>query len=126
MNLNQITLPSLDLSISIPFYEKLGLELIVHTHDDYARFVCPDGLGTLSLHRVDKLPEGEGIMVYFEEENLDAFCDHLIRQGITLKEMPNDKHWLWREAHLSDPDENHLVLFYAGKNRLNPPWRKKG
>ena len=29
MNLNQITIPSLDLTKSIPFYEKLGLKLIV-------------------------------------------------------------------------------------------------
>jgi len=29
MNLNQITVPSLDLTKSIPFYEALGLKLIV-------------------------------------------------------------------------------------------------
>jgi hypothetical protein len=32
---------------------------------------------------------------------------------------------LWREAHLRDPDGNMLCLFYAGKNRLDPPWRLK-
>ena len=50
MNLNQITVPSLDLSKSIPFYEKLGLTLIVKSMPHYARFVCPDGNATFSLH----------------------------------------------------------------------------
>jgi len=43
MNLNQITVPSLDLTKSIPFYEKIGLKLIVKALPDYARFECPDG-----------------------------------------------------------------------------------
>jgi len=46
MNLNQITVPSLDLKKSIPFYQKLGLELIVAAAPHYARFVCPDGSST--------------------------------------------------------------------------------
>ncbi|MEP0481508.1 MAG: VOC family protein, partial [Nonlabens sp.] len=33
MNLNQITIPVLDIPKSIAFYESLGLNLIVHTHD---------------------------------------------------------------------------------------------
>jgi hypothetical protein len=31
--------------------------------------------------------------------------------------------YLWREAFLRDPDGNVIVLFSAGENRLNPPWR---
>jgi hypothetical protein len=31
--------------------------------------------------------------------------------------------WLWREAHMRDPDGNSLCLFTAGKNRKYPPWR---
>ena len=48
MNLNQITIPSLDLEKAIPFYEKLGLNLIVKSLPDYARFECPDGNSTFS------------------------------------------------------------------------------
>ena len=62
MNLNQVTVPSRDLSISIPFYEALGLYLIVHSGPHYARFECPDGHSTFSLHQVDKLPTGMGFM----------------------------------------------------------------
>ena len=49
MNLNQITVPSLDISRSVRFYEVLGLRLIVHS-PHYARFECPDGDATVSVH----------------------------------------------------------------------------
>ena len=61
MNLNLITVPSLDLSKSVPFYEKLGLKLIVEALPHYARFECPHGNATFSIHQTDKLPNGEGI-----------------------------------------------------------------
>jgi len=123
MNLNQITVPSLDLTISIPFYQKLGLQLIVQSLPHYARFECPKGNTTFSIHQTEQLPKGDGIHVYFEIENLDAYVDELIKKGVKFEELPNDKSWLWREARLKDVDGNQLVLFYGGENRLNPPWR---
>ena len=123
MNLNQVTVPSRDLSASIPFYEKLGLHLIVQAMPRYARFECPDGEGTFSLHLVDELPKGDGIYVYFECENLDEYVDELVAKGIQFDELPEDRSWLWREARLKDPDGNQLILFYGGENRKNPPWR---
>ena len=123
MNLNQITVPSLDLTQSIPFYEALGLQLIVKALPHYARFVCPAGTATFSLHQVEKLPSGEGIYVYFEINNLDEYVEKLVQKGIKFDELPNDKNWLWREARLKDLDGNQLILYFAGENRLNPPWR---
>jgi len=123
MNLNQITVPSLDLEKSIPFYEKLGLKLIVRSLPHYARFECPDGDATFSIHQTEKLPSGNGIYVYFECKDLDNYISSLIDKGIVIEELPNDKSWLWREARLKDVDGNQLILFYAGENRLNPPWR---
>ena len=125
MNLNQITVPSINLSLSIPFYQKLGLQLIVHSGPHYARFECPDGISTFSLHQVDKLPKGEGIYVYFECEDLDKKVEALQQQGISFELLPTDQRWLWREARLKDPDGNQLILYYAGENRKNPPWRIK-
>ena len=110
MNLNQITIPSVNLRISIPFYQSLGLKLIVNSHSQYARFVCPDGTSTFSIHEVEILGTGEGVSVYFECENLDDYVNHLIKKGIQFSELPNSKPWLWREAHLYDPDHNHLIL----------------
>ena len=123
MNLNQITVPSIDLSKSIPFYEKLGLKLIVHSTPQYARFECPNGNETFSIHQTTKLPSGEGIAIYFECEDLDEYVDSLIKKGIEFDELPTDQRWLWREAKLKDVDGNQLILFFGGKNRKNPPWR---
>lgn len=125
MNLNQITVPSIDLTKSIPFYEKLGLKLIVQSIPHYARFECPDGNSTFSIHQTNVLPKGEGIYIYFECEDLDDYVEKLKERGIHFEQEPMDQRWLWREARLKDPDGNQLILFYGGENRLNPPWRIK-
>lgn len=125
MNLNQITIPSVDLEKSIAFYKKLGLRLIVEALPDYARFECPEGDSTFSIHLVNKLPEGDGIYMYFECDDIDEMAGKLMRKGIGFEELPNDKKWLWREARLKDPDQNQIILYYAGKNRKEPPWRIK-
>ncbi len=123
MNLNQVTVPSLDLTLSVPFYQKLGLQLIVEALPHYARFVCPDGNTSFSIHQVDELPKGNGIYVYFECENLDQDVEKLKSQGMHFDQEPTDQRWLWREARLKDPDGNLIILYYAGVNRLNPPWK---
>lgn len=123
MNLNQITVPSLNLEKSITFYQTLGLTLIVKALPRYARFQCVEGNTTFSIHKVDTLPVGNGVNIYFECKHLDNYVNELVSKGITFEEMPNDKSWLWREAHLKDPDKNQLVLYFAGENRLNPPWK---
>lgn len=123
MNLNQVTIPSLDLARSVAFYKKLGLRLIVDALPRYVRFECPDGDATFSIHLVEELPTGEGIMLYFEDQQLDETVSKLQELGVEFDEMPEDRRWLWREARLHDPDGNRLVLFYGGENRKNPPWR---
>ncbi len=123
MNLNQITIPSLDVEKSTAFYSILGLHLIVDAAPKYVRFECPDGDSTFSIHKVDELPKGHGITMYFEDNNLDELVNKLKRQGIVFTSNPEDKPWLWREAHLLDPDGNHIILYCAEENRKNPPWR---
>jgi hypothetical protein len=39
--------------------------------------------------------------------------------------MPNDNTWLWRECRLKDLDNNQLILYYTGENRVNLPWKLK-
>ncbi len=123
MNLNQITIPSLNLEKSVAFYKTLGLHLIVDALPGYARFECPDGEATFSIHFVDKLPKGNDITIYFEDDNLDVLVSNLKKKGIIFNQLPEDKSWLWREAHLKDLDGNNIILFKAGTNRKNPPWR---
>lgn len=125
MNLNQVTIPVIDVPRSIDFYKALGLNLIVHTHDRYARFECTPGGSTLSLHKVDSIAEGERAVLYFEREDLDAYVEELVSKGIEFEHMPKDQSWLWREARLLDPDKNPLILYYAGVNRIDPPWKLK-
>lgn len=124
MNLNQVTVPVIDVERSILFYKTIGLKLIVHSAH-YARFECPSGEATFSIHLVDQLPEGHGIQVYFEVEELDIKVEELVSQGIEFEHLSVDQKWLWREAKLFDPDGNCLILFYAGENRKNPPWKIK-
>lgn len=124
MNLNQVTIPSLDVNTSVEFYKKLGLHLIVDASPRYVRFELPDGDSTFSIHQVDELPKKNGVTVYFEDDNLDEIVKELQEKGIKFTQLPKDQTWLWREAHLLDPDGNQLILFKAGENRKNPPWRK--
>ena len=123
MNLNQITIPVLNVERSISFYQKLGLLLIVKALPHYARFECPDGGSTFSVHEVEALSVGAGTWVYFEVQDLDAYIQDLVERGIQIDELPNDKPWLWRECRLKDPDNNQLIIYFAGDNRKNPPWR---
>ena len=123
MNLNQITIPSLNVEKSADFYLALGLKIIVESFPRYVRFECPTGTSTFSIHLVDSLPEGNGITIYFEEDDLDYKVSELIEKGFVFDTLPEDKPWLWREANLKDPDRNNIILYYAGKNRKNPPWR---
>lgn len=123
MNLNQITIPSLDVATSVVFYKKLGLHLIVDASPRYVRFELPDGDSTFSIHEVAQLPKGNGVTIYFEDDNLDELVKKLQEKKIEFTLLPKDKTWLWREARLLDPDGNKLILFKAGENRKNPPWR---
>ena len=123
MNLNQITVPVLNIESSIEFYKLLGLKLIVNSTNRYARFECPQGDSTFSLHKVDQLLIGEGVWIYFEVENLDEIFMDLRNKGVEFLTEPTDQTWLWKEAKLLDPDGNTLILYKAGENRKYPPWR---
>jgi catechol 2,3-dioxygenase-like lactoylglutathione lyase family enzyme len=123
MNLNQVTVPVSDIETSIVFYEKLGLKLIVVDLFHYARFECPDGDATVSIHQVLDIQKESSFWLYFEVQNLDDYVQELLNKGIKFDELPNDKSWLWRESRLKDPDNNHIIIYFAGNNRKYPPWR---
>ena len=121
MNLNQITLPVSDMDETTAFYRLLGFLQIVDT-PHYARFECPTGGATFSL----ALTEGNfcnGATIYFEHEDVDEWVKALMEKGLKFESMPETKRYLWREASLFDPSGNKIKLYWAGENRLNPPWR---
>ncbi|WP_299889278.1 VOC family protein [uncultured Lacinutrix sp.] len=125
MNLNQVTITTENTRPLVSFYKKLGLKLIVDALPRYARLECPDGEATLSIHYTDDVLLKNNTTLYFEDDNLDILVKELQLKGITFIQLPKDESWLWREAKVQDPDGNIVILFKAGENRKNPPWRIK-
>ncbi|ABV35604.1 glyoxalase/dioxygenase superfamily protein [Shewanella sediminis HAW-EB3] len=123
MRMNQITFPVYEMKAAVEFYQKMGFELIVDT-PHYARFHCLDGDASFSLSLQEK-SEKNTSTIYFEHEHLDELVLHLVERGFVFDQMPTDQTYLWREAILHDPSGNQIKLFWAGNNRLYPPWRVK-
>ena len=121
MNLNQVTLPVHDMEKSSRFYRNLGFTQIVDT-PHYARFECPEGDSTFSLS-LENSKILCGTVIYFEHEQLDDLCMKLKDKGFIFDQEPTDQNYLWREAVLHDPSGNKIKLYWAGENRINPPWR---
>ena len=122
MELNQVTLPALNLAASVAFYQAMGFELIVDA-PHYARFRSTVGTATFSVHAVESLEEPPNTVIYFECAALDQQVAKLQAKGVRIAQEPRDEPWLWREARLVDPSGNVICLYHAGENRLNPPWR---
>ncbi len=124
MQMNHITIAVAELERSIIFYERLGLQIIVHSPPRYARFYVPENDATFSLEVMSSVgPGSDTIHIYFECRDIDATHENLIAAGFCFMQPPTDMPYLWREARLVDPDGHVLRLFSAGNNRLNPPWR---
>lgn len=123
MNLNQVTIASLDVIKSTEFYKTLGLRLIVEALPRYVRFECPYGDATFSIQSAEKLPDGNKITLYFEVDNLSETVSELKEKGITFNTEITEQPWLWTDVQLNDPDGHHIIIFNAGDNRKNPPWR---
>jgi catechol 2,3-dioxygenase-like lactoylglutathione lyase family enzyme len=119
VRLNQITLPATDIAASTAFWRTLGFRQIVAA-EHYCRFVAPDGEASLSIHLGGAAGDAA---VYLETETLDADVARLAAAGIPFESGPVDQTWLWREAWTRDPAGNRVCLYFAGENRLDPPWR---
>jgi len=125
MNLNQVTLPVSNIAETVEFYLQLGFTQIVDS-PRYARFICPEGESTFSLSLDETLNSknlNSRAVIYFEHEKLDELVLKLMTKGIEFDQEPTDYSFLWREAILHDPSGNKIKLYWAGENRINPPWR---
>lgn len=125
MNLNQVSLPARDIAESVAFYRRMGFIQIVDS-PHYARFECPDGDSTFSVHHVEASAPAAGVVIYFETSSLDEKVAALRAAGFAFDQQARDESWLWREARLKDPSGNIICLYRAGVNRKNPPWRMPG
>lgn len=121
MELNQVTLPVKNMEDAVQFYLKLGFTQIVDT-PHYARFSCPDGDSTFSLSLENDKFENHSV-IYFEHEDLEELCENLAQEGIVFEQEPTEQRYLWKEAIIKDPSGNKIKLYWAGENRLNPPWK---
>ena len=121
MDLNQVTLPVNDMESATDFYRRMGFLQIVDT-PHYARFECTEGTSTFSLSLNGSESENSSV-IYFEHEQLDELVSSLKDKGFDFDQGPADMSFLWREAVLQDPSGNKIKLYWAGENRLNPPWR---
>ena len=125
MLLNHVMVAVTDMDRSVAFYEGLGFRLIVRgSHDgtdSYARFVLP-GDATLSLHVDDAADRRTTVIGLDCEGDLDGVIARWQKAGYAVV-GPYEQPWLWREAYLADPDHNPILLFDAGVNRLDPPWK---
>ncbi|MEM1391415.1 MAG: VOC family protein [Pseudomonadota bacterium] len=124
MRLNQITVPTHDVAASVAFYKRLGFRQLVDS-PHYARFLAPEGDTTFSVHLEEGTPTSSKTVIYLETGNIDDVVSKLQAEGMRFKQIPKDERWLWREARLLDPAENEICIYYAGENRINPPWRIK-
>jgi catechol 2,3-dioxygenase-like lactoylglutathione lyase family enzyme len=121
VNLNQVTLPVKDMARATEFYRTMGFLQIVES-PYYARFECTEGESTFSLS-LDSSDVENTSVIYFEHEDLDGLVKSLKEKGLVFDQDPTHMRYLWREAILHDPSGNKIKLYWAGENRLNPPWR---
>jgi catechol 2,3-dioxygenase-like lactoylglutathione lyase family enzyme len=125
MRLNHVTLIVSDLARSRAFYERLGFELIVLAEPRYARLVVPGNQATFSIEVTGDAPAtGPGqAQIFIECDDLDARVAALEAAGVAFHQPPTTMDYLWREARTRDPDGHDIRLYFAGENRLDPPWR---
>ncbi|GFD91851.1 hypothetical protein KUL156_04340 [Alteromonas sp. KUL156] len=121
MELNQVTLPVTNMAEAVEFYLTLGFTQIVDT-PHYARFTCPQGSSTFSLSLESESVQNYSV-IYFEHEALDELYTTLVEKGIRFEQPPTQQRYLWEEAILNDPSGNKIKLYWAGENRVNPPWK---
>ena len=123
MRFNHVTLAVKEIPRARTFYTTLGFRPVVD-EPHYCRFLAPVGEGTLSIERkVEDFHSGDEIGFEFDTPAaLDAEVARLEAAGLTFAHGPTDQTWLWRDSRLVDPDGHVLMFYYAGKNRLDPPW----
>jgi catechol 2,3-dioxygenase-like lactoylglutathione lyase family enzyme len=90
----------------------LGAEPVARS-DDMAIFMS--GATKIFIHR--NYPPSEGDLppnnhIAFAVEDVDAACEALTQQGLTLEVLPKDYYW-GRSAYLRDPDGHQVEITKA-------------
>lgn len=133
LEFNHAMIYTRDATRAVDFYAgRLGFKLIDEFRHEgllvYARLRAPRGNSTISLHLLEPgttVPEYEGVRLYFEVKNLEAFCKSLEAAGVAFDKPPKLMPWGWTHAYLRDPDGHELSLFWAGSKRFRPTTIKR-
>jgi hydroxymethylpyrimidine/phosphomethylpyrimidine kinase len=125
LEFNHVMVYTRNLARSLDFYrDHLGFIEIETVPPYYARLRAPRGRQTIALHRLHpgqaRPSRAEGVRLYFEVRDLDAFCRKLVRRGVRFEQAPRQMEWGWRHAYLNDPDGHELSLYWAGNRRFRP------
>jgi catechol 2,3-dioxygenase-like lactoylglutathione lyase family enzyme len=125
LSFNHAMIYSTDVERGIRFYrDMMGFKLIEDFRYEgkpvYARMRAPGGDGTIALHLAGTGASvaSDGVRLYFEVRELDAFCSSLQRKNFYITQMPRMMPWGWRHAYLNDPDGHEISLYWAGENRM--------
>jgi catechol 2,3-dioxygenase-like lactoylglutathione lyase family enzyme len=114
-----------DVERGLCFYRDLmGFKLIEDFRYEgtpvYARLRAPGGDGTIALHLAGPgvSVASDGVRLYFEVRDLDAFCRKLQQKSFYITQLPRMMPWGWRHAYINDPDGHEISLYWAGENRM--------
>ncbi len=123
LEFNHAMIYTADLARARDFYESaLGFEVVDEYPGAYARLRIPGGQTTIALHVLDRGQKMdtkvEGLRLYLEVRELEAFCASLAAQGVKIDEGPALMSWGWKHAYLRDPDGHQLSLYWAGRKRF--------
>ncbi len=125
LSFNHAMIYSTDVERGIRFYrDMMDFKLIEDFRHEgkpvYARMRAPGGDGTIALHLAapGASVASDGVRLYFEVRELDAFCSSLQRKNFYITQMPRMMPWGWRHAYLNDPDGHEISLYWAGENRM--------
>jgi catechol 2,3-dioxygenase-like lactoylglutathione lyase family enzyme len=112
-----------DLARARAFYESaLGFRVVDEYPGAYVRLRSPNGQTTIALHDLERGQkmdtQAEGLRLYIEVRELEAFCASLAAKGVKIDEGPALMPWGWKHAYLRDPDGHQLSLYWAGRKRF--------
>lgn len=120
-----------DVERALGFYrDLLGFKLIedfvYENKPVYARLHAPGGDATIALHQAgpDDSVSSDGVRLYFEVGELDAFCRKLQQKNFYVTKLPSMMPWGWRHAYLNDPDGHEISLYWAAGNRMKKTMMK--
>lgn len=118
MEISGLVLWTLDNTVSVKFYKKLGFG-VVESNDRHTIVQ----LGAFKLYLVSMRNEdefstdslasnkGKGMYIYIHAEDVDALYKELVGKGVVPRTEPRDWDWGSREFIVKDPDGYKLCFW---------------